>query len=112
MQQIPKPYLLFLGDVMDPLAAKTARGIHVWRPEACVGQIRLATDSVSLGLPELDIETAKAQGAKTMVLGTANSGGKLPKHWLDAIKAAIRAGRGLADIALRRRGCGSASSGG
>ncbi|MBF7981939.1 MULTISPECIES: N-acetyltransferase DgcN [Rahnella] len=97
MQQIPKPYLLFLGDVMDPLAAKTARGIHVWRPEACVGQIRLATDSVSLGLPDLDIDAAVAQGAKTMVLGTANSGGKLPKHWLDSIKTAIRAGLNVAN---------------
>ena len=97
MQQIPKPYLLFLGDVMDPLAAKTARGIHVWRPEACVGQIRLATDSVSLGLPDLDIATAKAQGAKTMVLGTANSGGKLPAHWIDSIKAAISAGLNVAN---------------
>ena len=97
MQQIPKPYLLFLGDVMDPLAAKTARGIHGWRPEACVGQIRLATDSVSLGLPDLDIATAKAQGAKTMVLGTANSGGKLPAHWIDSIKAAISAGLNVAN---------------
>lgn len=97
MQQIPKPYLLFLGDVMDPLAAKTARGIHVWRPEACIGQIRLATDSVSLGLPDLDIAMAKAQGAKTMVLGTANSGGKLPAHWIDSIKAAISAGLNVAN---------------
>ncbi|PKE30886.1 DUF1611 domain-containing protein [Rahnella sp. AA] len=97
MQQIPKPYLLFLGDVMDPLAAKTARGIHVWRPEACVGQIRLATDSVSLGLPDLSIDEAKAQGAKTMVLGTANSGGKLPAHWIDSIKTAIRAGLNVAN---------------
>ncbi|PBI79296.1 putative NAD-dependent epimerase/dehydratase family protein [Rahnella sp. BIGb0236] len=97
MQQIPKPYLLFLGDVMDPLAAKTARGIHVWRPEACVGQIRLATDSVSLGLPDMDIATAKAQGAKTMVLGTANSGGKLPAHWIDSIKTAITAGLNVAN---------------
>ncbi|MFD3237885.1 N-acetyltransferase DgcN [Rahnella perminowiae] len=97
MQQIPKPYLLFLGDVMDPLAAKTARGIQVWRPEACIGQIRLATDSVSLGLPDLDIATAKAQGAKTMVLGTANPGGKLPAHWIDSIKAAITAGLNVAN---------------
>lgn len=82
---------------MDPLAAKTARGIHVWRPEACVGQIRLATDSVSLGLPDLDIATAKTQGAKTMVLGTANSGGKLPAHWIDSIKAAISAGLNVAN---------------
>lgn len=97
MQQIPMPYLLFLGDVMDPLAAKTARGIHVFRPEACVGQIRLATDSVSLGLEEMDIATATARGAKTMVLGTANSGGKLPAHWIESIKTAIRAGLNVAN---------------
>lgn len=97
MQQIPMPYLLFLGDVMDPLAAKTARGIHVFRPEACVGQIRLATDSVSLGLEEMDIATAKARGAKTMVLGTANAGGKLPAHWIESIKTAISAGLNVAN---------------
>ena len=97
MQQIPMPYLLFLGDVMDPLAAKTARGIHVWRPESCVGQIRLATDSVSLGLEDMDVTTAKARGAKTMVLGTANAGGKLPTHWIESIKFAIRAGLNVAN---------------
>ncbi|EIC85865.1 N-acetyltransferase DgcN [Serratia sp. M24T3] len=97
MQQIPMPYLLFLGDVMDPLAAKTARGIHVFRPESCVGQIRLATDSVSLGLEEMDIATATARGAKTMVLGTANAGGKLPAHWIESIKTAIRAGLNVAN---------------
>ncbi|GAL24654.1 protein often near L-alanine-DL-glutamate epimerase [Vibrio variabilis] len=32
---IAQPYLLFLGDVTDPLAAKTARGIVQWRPQAC-----------------------------------------------------------------------------
>ncbi|KAB7896291.1 DUF1611 domain-containing protein [Rouxiella sp. S1S-2] len=97
MQQIPMPYLLFLGDVMDPLAAKTARGIHVFRPESCVGQIRLATDSVSLGLEEMDIATAKARGAQTMVLGTANAGGKLPAHWIESIKTAIRTGLNVAN---------------
>ncbi len=97
MQQIPMPYLLFLGDVMDPLAAKTARGIHVFRPGSCVGQIRLATDSVSLGLEEMDIATATSRGAKTMVLGTANSGGKLPAHWIESIKTAIRCGLNVAN---------------
>lgn len=97
MQTIPKPYLLFLGDVTDPLAVKTARGIHHWRPEACIGQLRLAEDSISLGLEEMDVVTAKQQGAKTMVLGTANSGGKLPAHWLVTIKAAIRAGLNVAN---------------
>lgn len=47
---IPQPYLLFLGDVTDPLAAKTARGIHIWRPEQCVGEIKLPGCTVSLGL--------------------------------------------------------------
>ena len=57
---IPQPYLLFLGDVTDPLAAKTARGIQVWRPEQCVGEMRLPGCTVSLGLDELNIAAAKA----------------------------------------------------
>jgi uncharacterized NAD-dependent epimerase/dehydratase family protein len=97
MQSIPKPYLLFLGDVTDPLAVKTARGIHHWRPEACIGQLRLSADAISLGLTEMDVLTAKQQGAKTLVLGTANAGGKLPAHWLASIKAAIRAGLNVAN---------------
>ena len=35
--QIETPYLMFLGDVPDTLAAKTAYGIADWRPEWCVG---------------------------------------------------------------------------
>ena len=38
---LAQPYLLFLGDAHDELAAKTARGIAHWRPEWCVGQWRL-----------------------------------------------------------------------
>ena len=93
---IPQPYLLFLGDVTDPLAAKTARGIHIWRPEQCVGEIKLPGCTVSLGLDELDIPGAKARGAKTLVLGTANAGGYLPAHWLETIKSAIKAGMNVA----------------
>ena len=37
--EIAKPYLLFLGDVQDQLAAKTAMGVVDWRPEWCVGQL-------------------------------------------------------------------------
>ena len=39
--QIKTPYLLFLGDAHDQLAAKTAQGIAYWRPEWCIGQLRL-----------------------------------------------------------------------
>ena len=35
------PYLLFIGDAHDQLAAKTAAGIAFWRPEICLGQLRL-----------------------------------------------------------------------
>ena len=38
---IQHPYLLFLGDAKDQLAAKTAQGIAHWRPEWCLGQRRL-----------------------------------------------------------------------
>ena len=38
---IERPYLLFLGDVPDPLAAKTAYGVVDWRRDWCVGQMRL-----------------------------------------------------------------------
>ncbi|MFM2486856.1 N-acetyltransferase DgcN [Celerinatantimonas yamalensis] len=93
---IPQPYLLFIGDVTDPLAAKTARGIHAWRPEQCIGQLRLDGCDVTLDLPDLSLSEALAQGAKTLVLGTANAGGFLPEHWLVSIREAIRAGMNVA----------------
>lgn len=94
---IPQPYLLFLGDVTDPLAIKTARGIHAWRPEQCVGQLRLPGSTQSLGLDDVDIAAAAERGAKTLVLGTANAGGFLPSHWLDTVRAAIEAGMNVAN---------------
>jgi hypothetical protein len=36
---IEPPYLIFLGDVPDALAAKTGLGIVDWRPEWCIGQL-------------------------------------------------------------------------
>lgn len=94
--KIPQPYLLFLGDVSDPLAAKTARGIYEWRPKTCIGQMCLPGCEVSLGLPELTPQAAFDISAKTMVLGTANAGGYIPSHWLAAIKEAIRSGLNIA----------------
>jgi hypothetical protein len=37
---IETPYLLFLGDAPDQLAAKVAQGIKDWRPEYALGQFR------------------------------------------------------------------------
>ncbi|MEZ8053827.1 N-acetyltransferase DgcN [Vibrio atlanticus] len=89
---IAQPYLLFLGDVTDPLAAKTARGIHQWRPEICLGQLRLTGDTVSLGLMDMTLQEAQAQGAKTLVIGTANPGGVIPDSWLPTIMEAAEMG--------------------
>ena len=94
--QITPPYLMFLGDVPDQLAAKTAQGIVDWRPEWCVGQIRLPGCKADLRLPDLTIADAAAQGVKTLIVGVANAGGVLPDHWTDVIVAALNAGLDVA----------------
>ena len=48
---IETPYLLFLGDAPDMLAAKVAIGIRDWRPDNAVGQFRLPGCGADLGLP-------------------------------------------------------------
>lgn len=78
---IAQPYLLFLGDVTDPISAKTGRGIALWRPEHCIGELRLSCDAVTLNLKNLTLEEAKNRGAKTLVIGTANAGGLIPENW-------------------------------
>ncbi|HEY7382146.1 MAG TPA: DUF1611 domain-containing protein, partial [Beijerinckiaceae bacterium] len=55
---IKQPYLMFLGDVPDQLAAKTAQGIVDWRPEWCLGQLRLPGCGADLGIPDVTIAEA------------------------------------------------------
>lgn len=93
---ISQPYLLFLGDVTDPLSAKTARGILKWRPNACVGQLRLTNETVSLGVNDLTLTEALHNGAKTLVIGTANAGGVIPDSWKDTIIKAAEMGFAIA----------------
>lgn len=93
---IDTPYLLFLGDVADQLAAKTAQGVVHWRPEASIGQLRLPGCKADLGLPETTIQEAAAAGAKTFLVGVANAGGVLPPHWTRTIVEAIEAGMDVA----------------
>ena len=93
---LKKPYLLFLGDAPDQLAAKTATGIADWRPEWCVGQMRLPGCGADTGLPDVDIAEALRLGAQTMVIGVVNSGGFMPDSWTDAICQALAQGLDLA----------------
>ncbi|MCP5082784.1 MAG: DUF1611 domain-containing protein [Alphaproteobacteria bacterium] len=94
--EIAKPYLLFLGDVHDQLAAKTAGGIVDWRPDWCVGQLRLEGCNADLGIADVTIDEAVAKGAKTMIVGVVNAGGVMPDHWVRQIVAALDAGMDVA----------------
>jgi uncharacterized NAD-dependent epimerase/dehydratase family protein len=93
---VSAPYLMFLGDVGDQLAAKTAHGIVDWRREWCLGQMRLPGCKADLSIPDMSIAEAASQGAKTLIVGVANAGGVLPDHWTAAIVAAIEAGMDVA----------------
>lgn len=93
---VTPPYLMFLGDVGDQLAAKTAHGIVDWRPEWCLGQRRLPGCKADLGITEMSIAEAAAKGARTLIVGVANAGGVLPDHWTAEIVAAIEAGMDVA----------------
>ena len=95
MIEIPSPYLLFLGDVSNPLDAKTAMGLRDWRPEGCVGQYRLPGCAVDLGLPDMSFSEAAAAGAKSVVIGVAPSGGVLKAGWVSVLAEAIRSGLSL-----------------
>ncbi len=96
MIEMRNPYLMFLGDVEDQLAAKTAKGIVDWRPEWCLGQLKLAGCVADLGIKDMTIAEAVAGGAKTMVVGIVNSGGFLPEHWISVIVEALDAGMDVA----------------
>lgn len=96
MHDIKQPYLLFLGDAPDALAAKTARGINDFRPKSCVGQLRLPGCKADLGLSDLSIRDAYAKGARTLVIGVANRGGTISQSWLAVLGEALEAGYDLA----------------
>jgi len=94
--EIPHPYLLYLGDVHDALAAKTAIGIVDWRKDWCLGQHRLEGCAADTGLPDLGIKEAADKGAVTMVIGAVNAGGRLPDHWIASVVEALEAGMHVA----------------
>ncbi|MCR4269052.1 N-acetyltransferase DgcN [Nitratireductor sp. ZSWI3] len=90
------PYLLFLGDAPDALTAKVAQGIKDWRPEFCVGQLRLEGCKADLGLKDMSIAEAKAAGAQTLVVGAANRGGVISPSWIASLVEAAEAGMDIA----------------
>jgi uncharacterized NAD-dependent epimerase/dehydratase family protein len=94
--EIRHPYLLFLGDASDQLAAKTAQGVAQWRPDWCLGQLRLDGCNADLGLKDMALEEAVAAGARTLVVGVANRGGVIPETWSEMLGRALGLGLDLA----------------
>ena len=89
---LPGPYLLFLGDTVEPGYAKTAFGLRDWARERCVGEFSLRGARVTTGLPHLTPAEAHARGARALVIGVANAGGVIPESWVAALVAALEAG--------------------
>jgi len=93
---IETPYLLFLGDAPDQLAAKVAQGIKDWRPDNCVGQLRMEGCRADLGLADMTLQEARAAGARTLVIGVANRGGVISNAWKKVLVTAMEEGFDLA----------------
>ncbi|MEQ8483453.1 MAG: N-acetyltransferase DgcN [Pseudomonadales bacterium] len=87
---------MYLGNAVDDLAIKTARGLAYWRPEWCIGQYRGPDCRTALDLPDMSFADAKAAGADTMVLGVANAGGTLSPDMREHVIAALDAGLNVA----------------
>lgn len=90
------PFVLFLGDVQNPLAAKSATGLLAWRSEDCIAQVRMPDCGVPIDLPAMNIEEAVQLGGKTFVIGVTNSGGVLNPKWYPYIISALNSGMDVA----------------
>lgn len=89
--QLPRPHLLFLGDITELAYAKTAIGLRDWVPEHCVAEFALP-GGPSLGLPRLAPREARAAGAQSLLIGVANPGGVIPETWLSTLLEAVESG--------------------
>jgi uncharacterized NAD-dependent epimerase/dehydratase family protein len=95
VERLPQPYLLFLGDIVEPAYAKTAFGLRDWARERCIGELACDGGTVSVGLAPMSPAQARAAGAKSLVIGVANPGGVIPDSWLPSLLQALEAGLDL-----------------
>ncbi|MEL0149809.1 MAG: DUF1611 domain-containing protein [Pontimonas sp.] len=96
VNEVAKPYVIFVGDESSPVYTKTGAGIAHWNPDACVGQIRLSPDAADLGLPDMTLDDALAAGARTLVIGIAVVGGAIPATMRAVILEALNRGLDVA----------------
>jgi len=91
VETLPQPYLLFLGDTTEPSYAKTAFGLRDWASDRVVGEWSCGA-TVSTGLPFLTPKEARARGARSIVIGVANSGGIIYDTWIASLVEALESG--------------------
>ena len=89
---LPSPYLLFLGDVTNATYAKTAFGLRDWASQRCIGELSCGAGTVTTGLPRLTPAEARARGARSLVIGVANEGGRIVESWVPSLVSALEAG--------------------
>ena len=83
------PFLLYLGHSTDPVGIKTSRGLADFRRQDCVGEFRYDDCPLTLGLPRMTLAEGAAAGARTLVLGIANSGGTMDPALIDDAAEAL-----------------------
>ena len=93
---IQTPYLLFLGDAPDALAAKVAQGIKDWRPDNAIGQFRMEGCKADMGITDMTLQQGLDAGAKTLVIGVANRGGFISDAWKKVLVEALEMGYDIA----------------
>lgn len=91
---LPSPYLLFLGDTTETGYAKTAFGLRDWAADRCVGEWSCG-GTVTTGLPRLSPKEARARGARSLLIGVANSGGIINESWMPSLLDALESGLDL-----------------
>ncbi len=89
---LPRPYLLFLGDADDTGFLKTGLGLRDWAPDLCVAEYKCDGARASLGLPALRPADAYRAGARALVLSVASIGGAIAPAWIPYIVEALEAG--------------------
>jgi uncharacterized NAD-dependent epimerase/dehydratase family protein len=52
----------------------------------------MASCKADLGLPDMSVEEAARQGARTLVVGVANRGGIISEEWIEIIERALESG--------------------
>ncbi len=93
---ILSPYLLYIGHSRDEIGIKTSRGLAAFRPQDCTGEFRHDDCPLTLGLPRQTLAEGVAAGARTLVLGVANAGGRMGEDLVADALAAMEAGLDIA----------------